>query len=94
MAGSLHHLRTQAFPFKSPTGQPQHVALWKMQDMEVFEMVMFFFAVSDLRKAVDTIGSENCSGELELSPGRKAAALKKRELGLSVLIFLAELPPA
>ena len=99
----------RAFAWKNPSGQPQNVALFAMQDMEVFEMAdsmedakadkekdemaMFFFVVSDLDQAISVVGKNNCSAPFEQSPGRRGVILGKKKLGLSVLTFLVEPPP-
>jgi hypothetical protein len=94
-----------ALAYKNPQGQPQNVALWRMHNMEVFEMAdamgqtekdemaMFFLIVSDLQAAIAAVGEANCGDVFEQSPGRKAVILSRSKLDLSVLIFLVEPAP-
>lgn len=95
-----------AFAYRNPDGKPQHVALWRMQNMEVFEMAdamgqtvqdemaMFFFIADDLDAATAHIGADNVSDPFEMGEGRRGAIIKSRT-GLSVRTFLCEpLPEA
>ena len=94
-----------AFAHRNPDGKPQHVALWRMQNMEVFEMAdamgqtvndemaMFFLVVDDLDQTIGHVGTENLSEPFEMGENRRAVILRKRT-GLSVRTFLCEPPPA
>jgi hypothetical protein len=94
-----------AFAHRNPSGEPQHVALWRMQNMEVFEMAdnmgqtdkdemaMFFLIVDDLDRAIQTAGAEHCSDPFDYAEGRKAVVLSMKKLNLSVRTFLIEPKP-
>lgn len=92
----------QAFPYRNPDGNPQHVALWRMQNMEVFEMAdgmgqttrdemaMFFLIVSDLDAAREIIGADNCTEPFPMGENRRGIVLSNKALNLSVRTFLME----
>tara|TARA_Y100001934_G_scaffold275208_1_gene369146 strand:- start:521 stop:1192 length:672 start_codon:yes stop_codon:yes gene_type:complete len=93
-----------AFAYRNPDGNPQHVALWRMQNMEVFEMAdamgqtvndemaMFFLVVADLDATIARVGAENLSEPFQMAEGRRAVIVRKRA-GLSVRTFLCERSP-
>ena len=92
----------QAFPYRNPDGNPQHVALWRMQNMEVFEMAdgmgqttkdemaMFFLIVSDLDASREMIGANNCTEPFPMGENRRGMALSNNALNLSVRTFMME----
>ena len=92
----------QAFPYRNPDGNPQHVALWRMQNMEVFEMAdgmgqttkdemaMFFFIVSDLDASREMIGANNCTEPFPMGENRRGMVLSNKALNLSVRTFMME----
>ncbi len=94
----------QAFPYRNPDGNPQHVALWRMQNMEVFEMAdgmgqttedemaMFFLIVSDLEAARKVVGTDNCTEPFPMGDNRRGLILSNTALDLSVRTFLMEPP--
>ena len=93
-----------AFAHRNPSGDPQHVALWRMQNMEVFEMAdamgqtvrdemaMFFFVADNLDAAINHIGPDNMSDPFQMGEDRRGAIIKSRT-GLSVRTFVCEPPP-
>ncbi len=95
----------QAFAYKNPSGLPQHVALWRVHNMEVFEMAdnmgqterdemaMFFLTVADLGQAIQAVGKDNCSEPFDYAEGRKAVVLSGTKLDLSTRTFLIEPAP-
>ena len=92
----------QAFPYRNPDGNPQHVALWRMQNMEVFEMAdgmgqttkdemaMFFLIVSDLDASREMIGANNCTEPFPMGENRRGMVLSNNALNLSVRTFMME----
>ena len=92
----------QAFPYRNPDGNPQHVALWRMQNMEVFEMAdgmgqttndemaMFFLIVSDLDASREMIGANNCTEPFPMGENRRGMVLSNKALNLSVRTFMME----